>query len=38
MLDHVKKTLEGKEAKDVIAWFDYSRARKDDVKDADNLS
>jgi hypothetical protein len=38
MLDHVKKTLEGKEAKDVIAWFDYSRARKDDIKNADTLS
>jgi hypothetical protein len=29
MLEHVKKTIEGKEARDVLAWFDYTRARKE---------
>ena len=29
MLEHVKKVIEGKEAKDVLEWFDYTRARKE---------
>lgn len=28
MLDHLKKVIEGREAKDVLGWFDYKRARK----------
>lgn len=27
MHEHAKKTIEGKDAKEVIGWFDYSRAR-----------
>lgn len=27
MLEHLKKVFEGKEAKDVLAWFDYKKAR-----------
>lgn len=30
MMEHVKKTIEGKEAKEVLEWFDYSRARKEE--------
>jgi hypothetical protein len=30
MADHLKTVLEGKEAKDVLGWFDYSRARKEE--------
>ena len=26
---HINKTLEGKDFKDVLGWFDYKRARKD---------
>jgi len=29
MTDHLKKVIEGREAKDVLGWFDYSRARKE---------
>lgn len=29
MADHIKKTVEGKEAKDILGWFDYKKARKD---------
>jgi hypothetical protein len=29
MGEHLKKTLEGRDFKDVLDWFDYSRARKD---------
>jgi hypothetical protein len=29
MGEHLKKTLEGRDFKDVLGWFDYSRARKD---------
>jgi hypothetical protein len=29
MSDHLKKHLEGKDAKDVLGWFNYKRARKD---------
>lgn len=28
MLDHLKKVLENKDAKDVLKWFDYQRARQ----------
>ena len=28
MLEHLKKTLEGKEANEVLSWFDYERARR----------
>lgn len=28
MQDHLQKVVEGREAKDVISWFDYSKARK----------
>lgn len=28
MLEHLKKTLEGKDAKEVLSWFDYQRARR----------
>ena len=28
MADHLKKVLEDKEAKDVLKWFDYKRARQ----------
>lgn len=27
MHDHLKKILEGKDAKEVLGWFDYTRAR-----------
>ena len=27
MTDHVKKTVEGKEPKDILGWFNYKRAR-----------
>ena len=30
MAEHVKKVIEGKEARDVIGWFDYSKARKEE--------
>lgn len=30
MLEHVKKVIEGKDAQDILAWFDYSRARKEE--------
>lgn len=33
MQEHLKKTLEGKEARDVLGWFDYSRARKEGIND-----
>jgi hypothetical protein len=26
---HVKKVIEGKDAKDILGWFNYNRARKD---------
>jgi hypothetical protein len=26
-LEHLKKVIEGKEARDVLAWFDYKKAR-----------
>lgn len=32
MLEHVKKAVEGKEAKEVIGWFDYKRARKEGLE------
>lgn len=28
--DHVAKVVEGKDAKDVLSWFDYKRARKEE--------
>jgi hypothetical protein len=28
--DHVKKTIEGKDPKDVLGWFNYKRARKNE--------
>jgi len=31
MQDHLNKVLEDKEAKDVLGWFNYSKARKLDV-------
>jgi hypothetical protein len=31
-LEHLKKVIEGKEAKDVLAWFDYKKARCLDSK------
>jgi len=30
MTEHVKKVIEGKDARDVIGWFDYSKARKEE--------
>lgn len=27
MADHMKKVFEGREAKNILAWFDYKRAR-----------
>jgi hypothetical protein len=30
MLEHVKKVIEGREAKEVLGWFDYSKARKEE--------
>ena len=30
MAEHVKKVIEGKEARDVIGWFEYSKARKEE--------
>ena len=30
MAEHVKKVIEGKEARDVIGWFDYAKARKEE--------
>jgi hypothetical protein len=27
MQTHLKKLVEGKEAKDVLSWFDYTKAR-----------
>lgn len=30
MAEHVKKVIEGKDARDVIGWFDYSKARKEE--------
>lgn len=30
MSDHLKKVVSGKDAKDVLGWFDYSRARKEE--------
>jgi hypothetical protein len=27
MAEHLKKILENREARDVLGWFDYSRAR-----------
>jgi hypothetical protein len=29
MTDHLRKVIEGREAKDVLGWFNYSRARKE---------
>ena len=29
MIDHLRKVIEGREAKDVLGWFNYSRARKE---------
>mgnify|MGYP006292598023 CR=1 FL=1 len=29
MADHLKKLVEGKDAKDVLGWFDYNKARKE---------
>jgi hypothetical protein len=29
MAEHMKKLLEGREARDVLGWFDYSKARKE---------
>jgi hypothetical protein len=28
MGDHMKKVIEGREAREVLGWFDYSKARK----------
>ena len=30
MLEHIKKVIENREARDVLGWFDYSRARKEE--------
>jgi hypothetical protein len=30
MSDHVKKVIENKEARDVLGWFSYDRARKEE--------
>jgi len=30
LAEHVAKTVEGKDAKDVLSWFDYKRARKEE--------
>ena len=30
MAEHIKKVVEGKEAKDILGWFDYNKARKED--------
>ena len=31
MQEHLKKVLEGREARDVLGWFDYNRARKEEI-------
>jgi len=31
MQDHLRKVLEGREARDVLGWFDYKKARSLDV-------
>lgn len=33
MVDHLKKALENKDAKDVLGWFNYEKARKENVND-----
>ena len=30
MTEHVKKTVEGKDPKDILGWFNYKRARKEE--------
>ena len=30
MRDHLQKILDGRQPKDVLAWFDYDRARKEE--------
>lgn len=29
MTDHLKKTLDGKECKEILGWFNYTRSRKE---------
>ena len=30
MKDHLQKLLDGRQPKDVLAWFDYDRARREE--------